>query len=141
MPTRKQPLLSFVRQGPISVGTIQQAQMLDTFNVAEFGKQLDAFVVRQPSANLLLNFEHVDYLSSAVLTELLRVNKKIEQNGGSMRLYGLSDAIREVFEITNLDKLFTIYATETCAEAVKRFLRSLDIEAQEKGWDELRVDD
>ena len=91
------------------------------------------YVEKHPRANLLLDFEHVDYLSSAVLTELLRLHKFLMDQGGHLRLCSLNDDIRKVFEITNLDKLFMIY--EDADAGVVKFKRSLAVEAQDRAWE------
>lgn len=125
-------LLDFEQQGRITVGTIHSASVLDALNVTEFGQEAVVYVKKHRGVNLLLNFERVGYLSSAVLTELLRIKEAAEGNGGGLRLCALNDDIRKVFEITNLDKVFVIY--EDCEAAVKRYERSLDVEDQEKAW-------
>jgi anti-sigma B factor antagonist len=52
------------------------------------------------------------------------LNKKCQANKTKVKLCGISPTIREVFEITRLDKVFTIYDDETAAlEAFKK-----------KGW-------
>jgi len=86
-----------------------------------------------PGVNLLLNFENVDYLSSAVLTELLRINKAIQEVQGQLRLCGVSKVIMEVFQITNLDKMFTIYHDDVSG-GLRRFQRSLEVAAEEAAW-------
>lgn len=128
-------ILDFSQEGAIIVGTIRTSSVLSAINVAEFGNEVVAYVESRPGINLLLNFEHVDYLSSAVLTELLRVNKAIEGVNGKLRLCSLSKVILEVFQITNLDKMFTIY-NEDRDGGLRRFQRALDIEAEEAAWKE-----
>jgi len=128
-------ILDFVEYGRIVVGTIRTSSVLSAINVAEFGNEVVAYVEARPGINLLLNFEHVDYLSSAVLTELLRINKAIEGVGGKLRLCSVSKVILEVFQITNLDKMFTIF-DEDLDGGLRRFQRALEIQAQEAAWDE-----
>lgn len=140
MSPEKQPLLVFERRGVVALGRVRQARMLDAINVAEFGQQLSEYVAANSGVCLLLDFGEVDYLSSAVLTELLRANSAAKETGGNVRLCGLSEDIQEVFKITNLDKVFTIYHTDDVEEAVKRFLRSLEVEAQEKSWERFNPD-
>ncbi len=127
-----QPLLSFEERKGITVGRVQTASVLDAMNVARFGAEVLACIQRKPGLHLLLDFEKVDYLSSAVLTELLRVNEAVKAAKGTLRLCGLNKDIQKVFEITNLDKMFTIYRGGD--EALTRYLRSLDVEAQEASW-------
>ncbi|NIA16556.1 MAG: STAS domain-containing protein [Nitrospiraceae bacterium] len=135
------PIVAFEQRGPITLAVIQETRMLDAINVAEFGRQLAERASALPAINLLLDFREVDYLSSAVLSELLRVNGIVEKNGGCVRLCGLASAIREVFQITNMEKIFTIYDAEDNADAVRRFVRSLDIERKEQSWNRLGKND
>ncbi|MDP2322403.1 MAG: STAS domain-containing protein [Gammaproteobacteria bacterium] len=128
-------IVDFVEEGRIVVGTVRTSSVLSTINVAEFGNEVIAFIEAHPTINLLLNFENVDYLSSAVLTELLRINKSIEGAGGQLRLCGVSKVILEVFQITNLDKMFAIYHDDA-EGGVRRFQRSLDVAAEEAAWNE-----
>ena len=73
-------------------------------------------------------------MSSAALTELLRVNEALRNAGGSVRLCGLSTNIRKVFQITNLEKLFVIHEGDNVGMALKRFERSLAVAAEEDSW-------
>jgi anti-sigma B factor antagonist len=130
-----QPILTFENHGPITLGRIEAASVLDAVNVTQLGSELMNYVEKKPGIRLLLDFEHVDYLSSAVLTELLRINKVVNEKKGSLRLCSLNQDIRKVFEITNLDRMFVIYGD--CDDGVRKFQRSLAIEAQEEAWGEL----
>lgn len=127
-------IVDFEEHDKITVGTIRTSSVLSTINVAEFGNEVIAYIEAHPQINLLLNFENVDYLSSAVLTELLRINKAIETNRGQLRLCGVSKVILEVFQITNLDKMFVIYHDDVSG-GVRRFQRALEIAAQEAAWE------
>ena len=135
------PQITFERRRPVSVATVHVARMLDAFNVAEFGAQLTDYIKAHPGEHTLLNFEHVEYLSSAALTELLRARDVASKSGGTIRLWGVCPAILEVFKITNLDRVFTIYHTESVIQAVRKLKRSLEIDAEEKSWGRLSVDD
>jgi anti-sigma B factor antagonist len=127
------PLVGFEERGAITEGLILSSSVLDSLNVSQFGNDVMAYIRNRPGINLLLNFERVNYLSSAVLTELLRINEAIQAVDGHLRLCALNKDIRKVFEITNLDKIFTIYGAPD--EAHERFLRSLQVEAQEENWE------
>ena len=126
-------IVDFVEEGKIVVGTIRTTSVLSAINVAEFGNEVVAYITAHPGINLLLSFENVDYLSSAVLTELLRINKAIQEVQGQLRLCGVSKVILEIFQITNLDKMFAIYHDDVTG-GVRRFLRSLEVAAEEAAW-------
>lgn len=133
MKTPDKLLVAFEQRGRITVATVQAASVLDALNVNEFGRQVLDYVKDKPELHLLLNFSSVKYLSSAALTELLRVNEAIRTVKGALRLTGLNPDIRDVFRITNLDKIFVIYEGETDS-ALRKFERSLAIAAQEQAW-------
>ena len=126
-------IVDFEVQGKIVVGTIRTTSVLSAINVAEFGNEVVAKIEDNSGVNLLLNFENVDYLSSAVLTELLRINKAIQEAQGQLRLCGVSKVILEIFQITNLDKMFAIYHDDVIG-GVRRFMRSLEVAAEEAAW-------
>ena len=126
-------IVEFEVQGKIVVGTIRTTSVLSAINVAEFGNEVVAKIEGNTGINLLLSFENVDYLSSAVLTELLRINKAIQEALGQLRLCGVSKVILEIFQITNLDKMFAIYHDDVTG-GVRRFMRSLEVAAEEAAW-------
>lgn len=126
-------IVDFVEEGKIVVGTIRTTSVLSAINVADFGNEVVAYIAGRPGINLLLSFENVDYLSSAVLTELLRINKAIQEVQGQLRLCGVSKVILEIFQITNLDKMFAIYHDDVTG-GVRRFLRSLEVAAEDAAW-------
>ena len=126
-------IVDFVEEGKIVVGTIRTTSVLSAINVADFGNEVVAYTAGRPGINLLLSFENVDYLSSAVLTELLRINKSIQEVQGQLRLCGVSKVILEIFQITNLDKMFAIYHDDVTG-GVRRFLRSLEVAAEDAAW-------
>lgn len=127
--------VAFRDVGPITVGTVRQSSVLDAVNVNRFGDDVLSYVKQHPKLNLLLDFHRVDYLSSAVLTELLRINEAILEVEGTLRLCALNNDVHKVFEITNLDSVFTIYGPVDAA--LKSYQRSLDIASQEDGWADL----
>jgi anti-sigma B factor antagonist len=58
--------------------------------------------------NIVLNFENVKFLSSAVLGLLIRISKKIYQRNGQLKLCCINPKIFEIFRITRLDRVFDI---------------------------------
>ncbi len=128
--------LTFDEVGPVTVGTIHAADMLDDNNVRDFGDQVLGHVSERPDCRLLLNFQHVLYLSSAAITELLRIRDACRPGGGMLRLCGLNDSIRTVFEITNLAGLFSVHKDDTLDTALARYERALAVAGEDDGWDD-----
>lgn len=127
-------LVKFRPSKLVTVGTISGTTVLDGLNVADFGNGVLEYVKGKPGLHLLLNFEHITYMSSAGLTELLRINEALQASRGSIRLCNLSCDIRKVFKITNLDQMFAIHEDENLGSAVQRYERSLTVAANEDAW-------
>jgi anti-sigma B factor antagonist len=55
-----------------------------------------------------LDFARLEYISSAGLGILLRVQKRVMSQGGGLRLLNVSNHIRDVFRYSGFDKIFVI---------------------------------
>jgi len=55
-----------------------------------------------------VNFASVDYLDSSALGMLLLLREKAESSGKKVTLSGLKGTVRQVLEIANFGKLFSI---------------------------------
>jgi anti-sigma B factor antagonist len=68
---------------------------------------------------LLVDFSRTGYIDSSGLGALVSISKRIREVTGELRLAGLNDDLRSLFELTKLDTLFTI--TETPEQALASF--------------------
>lgn len=68
---------------------------------------------------LLVDFAALDYISSAGLRVLLATAKRLSGAGGALRLFGLNETVREVFDISGFSTIFAVFATE--ADALREF--------------------
>ena len=102
----------------ISVVRFQDQKIIDPEAILELGQELFDLVERDDRKKLVLNFENVEFLSSAALGKLITFEKKAKRNGSELILTNISPEIFQVFAITNLDKLFQIKDTEADALAV-----------------------
>jgi anti-sigma B factor antagonist len=98
----------FRRDAPLVIGDVDPEGTGDLDRIKAFGDQVVSAVSPHKGLALLLNFENVSYLSSAALTELIRIRETVRKNGGALRLCGLSQDIYKVFEITKLDGDFGV---------------------------------
>ena len=55
-----------------------------------------------------INFSNTGYIDSSGLGVLVSLSKKIREQGGELRLAGLNEDLRTLFELTKLDTLFQI---------------------------------
>ena len=68
---------------------------------------------------LLIDFSRTGYIDSSGLGALVSISKRVREAGGELRLSGLNDDLRSLFELTKLDTLFAI--TETPEQALSSF--------------------
>jgi anti-anti-sigma factor len=69
--------------------------------------------------NILLEFTEVTYISSAGLRVLVLAGKQLAGAGGIMVLAGITDPVRKVFQICNMESIFTVRTTR--AESLSLF--------------------
>ncbi|MFA6610373.1 MAG: STAS domain-containing protein [Candidatus Omnitrophota bacterium] len=69
---------------------------------------------------IVINLTKVTYVDSSGLATLVEILKNMRAYGGKMRLTNLSPKIKSLFEITKLEKLFDIKASEE--EAISTFV-------------------
>ena len=78
---------------------------LDTVTAPQLEKELEEST--RDLDELTLNFEKLDYISSAGLRLLLSAQKRMNDRG-EMKLTGVNETIREIFEITGFSEILTI---------------------------------
>ena len=80
-------------------------------------KVLDA--LEEGNKKFLIDFSKTGYIDSSGLGVLVSLSKKIRDEGGDLRLAGLNDDLKTLFELTKLDTLFAI--TDSATEALAAF--------------------
>jgi len=98
--------------GDITVVNFLDKKILDDQNIQVIGDQLNSLVDELGRLKVLLNFGNVEFLSSAALGKLIVLNRKLGDAGGKLVLCNIDPNIYEVFEITKLNKVFTITKDE-----------------------------
>ena len=92
-------------------------KIIDGNSINELGDELFALVENENRKSLLLNFEKVEFLSSAALNKLIVLDKKLKAVSGALKFCSLRPEIIEVFVITRLNQLFDIRDDEADALA------------------------
>lgn len=60
---------------------------------------------------ILIDFSRTGYIDSSGLGALVALSKRVREVGGELRLSGLNEDLRSLFELTKLDTLFAIADT------------------------------
>ena len=64
-----------------------------------------------PKNKVIINLQNVSYLNSTALGALLSANALFEKSGGKIVICNASDYIVNIFSITKLTFIFTLYPT------------------------------
>ncbi len=81
---------------------------MDAVSAPEFevflGKLID-----EGASKIILNFEGLDYISSAGLRSVLVTAKKIQGDKGKILVAALHDTVKEIFEISGFSTIIPIH--------------------------------
>ncbi|TWU34199.1 STAS domain-containing protein [Novipirellula artificiosorum] len=100
------------------------SKILDSQRIEQVGRELQEMIPQAIHKKMLLVFRGVSFMSSAMITKLVMLNKGCKAQGVNLKFCEVSPNVMEVFKITKLNKLFDIQDNEEKAMA------SFD----KKGW-------
>ena len=91
----------------------------DFVGVDEINQLRDEFkeLASLPKNKIVINMKNVSYLNSTALGALLSANALFEKYGGKILICNASDYIVNIFSITKLTFIFTLYNTIEAAVA------------------------
>jgi anti-sigma B factor antagonist len=81
---------------------------------AEHSPQLKRSLAKaqeEKAKNFILDINKVSFLDSTGLGVMISLMRNLKEKGGELRLVGLQDEVRSIFEITRLYKVFHINST------------------------------
>ena len=97
--------------GNVKIITLPKARHFDRNNAQQIGAELFSLVIAG-HIRLILSFSGVEYFDSVALGKMITLNKMLQAQDGKLVLCDVDPGIMEVFEITKLDKFFTITGTQ-----------------------------
>ncbi len=108
--------MSFSLERTDNVAIVTVDGQLVVTNRQEF-KQAILDAVEQGACLVVVDFTASGYIDSSGLGALVSLSRRLRETGGDLRLVGLNEDLRTLFELTRLDALFPLYATRTDALA------------------------
>lgn len=109
--------ITLTENGGVTIVRFIDKKIVDSGTIEQLGEELTALVLTDKRNMLLLNFEGVEFMSSAALNKLISLNSKVKAAAGRLKLCTLRSEIMEVFKLTRLDRVFDIRKTEEDALA------------------------
>ncbi len=96
--------------GEVLVVRFNQASILDQMIIDQIGREFDQVQLEAAgNRKLLVNFQAVEYMSSAMLGKLIQLHRRCKADKIKLKLCGIAKNPLDVFKITKLDKLFEIH--------------------------------
>ncbi len=86
-------------------------QVSGEINISTSG-DLKKHFEKNASKKVVVDLEKVTYIDSSGLATLVEMLKKTRSQSGALGLSGMSEKVKSLFEITKLDKLFSILPTQ-----------------------------
>lgn len=87
---------------------------VDTNTSPELEKTLSE-LVEAGEVNLLADFEHLSFISSAGLRVLLATAKKTKAQSGSLKVCALNPTVKEVFDISGFSTILAVFPDRASA--------------------------
>lgn len=81
-------------------------------NTASTLDNVFASIVNNANTKIIVNCEHLDYISSAGLRVLLTAAKELKKHQGKIAICCLNPNVKQVFEISGFTSIFPILNTE-----------------------------
>jgi len=101
------------------IAILQEAKILQEEDIQALESSIIPLIDQTGRINLVINFCNVKFLTSSALGLLIRINKKVYESQGQLKLCAINPNILEIFRITRLDEIFDICDNQD--EAVQSF--------------------
>ena len=108
--------------GEIRVIFIDTERLLDGPDIDLCYREIVGVLEKTEEGFALLHFGRVNFMSSAALGMLIRINKKCGEYKIMLKLCNIAPDIRQVFKITGIDKVLEIYPD--AAQALEAFKKT-----------------
>jgi anti-sigma B factor antagonist len=86
---------------------------------SEVLKDIVKNLLSKQEKNIIFNFSNVDFIDSSGLGSLVGCLRSVKKEGGDIKIYGLIEKVRVVFELIRLHQLFDIF--ENKDDAINSF--------------------
>lgn len=98
------------------IKVVRIAGRIDATSTPVLDKKINALLDEKQQL-ILIDFEKVDYLSSAGMRLLLSATKKLKTRGGQLVFCNMSEEVMEIIKMAGFERILTICSTER--EALK----------------------
>jgi anti-sigma B factor antagonist len=105
--------------GVAVVDFVDSGLMYESALVQEIGAELHSLLHEPTRKRMLLDFSRVQYLSSSMIGQLVKLQRDLDAAKGQLKLTGLGPVLLDTFRIGHFEPLFAIY--DDRASALRAF--------------------
>jgi anti-sigma B factor antagonist len=105
---------AMVKAGDIDICRVKIDGYLDSSTFPKLQDYLSDQLEKE-QYNYLLDFEDLDYISSAGLGVLMGMLRQVRQNNGDIKIVNMSEKIQRVFDLLGFSRLVETYKNEELA--------------------------
>jgi anti-sigma B factor antagonist len=114
------PALKYLKlqdeNGVAVVDFVKSELMFEAALVQEIGDELLSILKDRGYTRILLDFNHVQYMSSSMLGQLAKLSNEVGKSRGQLKMTGLGPVLRDTFRISHFEHLFAIYDDRASAQ-------------------------
>lgn len=90
----------------------QDVRIIDERRITSLGQEMGELINNTDNTRVILNFQNVSFMSSAMIGKLVEFDKKCKTAKVQLRLCNINDNVEEVFNLMRLNKVFIIDVDE-----------------------------
>lgn len=98
-------------------------RIIECTHIHELNMEMQQVVRASLGRNFIIDFQQVDSFSSSLLSVLITLLSGIQNGGGNLCISGLSNPLRSIFKLMNLEKVLAVH--ETTEKAMLSLFRIL----------------
>jgi anti-sigma B factor antagonist len=107
-----------------SIYILDVAGEIDCYNSGKFKDLIQRIIVKH-SANIIINFESVNYIDSSGIGALIYINSFIKNKQLNVRLANIHGSVKKVIELTKLTGYLPI--SDTIQNAIANIKRTINV--------------
>jgi len=100
------------RAEDVLIAYFQDVRIIDESRITGLGQELTELANHPDNRKIVLNFENVSFMSSAMIGKLVLFGKKCSSANVSLRLCNINENVEEVFRLMKLGKVFSLDSDE-----------------------------
>lgn len=104
--------LDLIYTNEVLILSFHDSRLLEDGKIHAIGKEMIASLPKAKQGRLVVDFDGVDIMSSAMIGKLVLLHRKCKASDIRMQVSRISDTIMDVFKVARLDKLFEFYSDE-----------------------------